>query len=70
MFVARDILPTWDKQIQSLCYQVNQIIEKISNIESNWMTRAMDEQMVHWFKQRFVTTEIKLKWLLTLVGPL
>jgi COP9 signalosome complex subunit 4 len=47
MFVARDILPTWDKQIQSLCYQVNQIIEKISNIESNWMTRAMDEQMVH-----------------------
>jgi COP9 signalosome complex subunit 4 len=47
IFLARDILPTWDKQIQSLCYQVNQIIEKISNIESNWMTRAMDEQMVH-----------------------
>jgi COP9 signalosome complex subunit 4 len=46
-FSARDILPTWDKQIQSLCYQVNQIIEKISNIEANWMSRAMDEQMVH-----------------------
>ncbi|KAF4530662.1 hypothetical protein B566_EDAN004901 [Ephemera danica] len=44
---AREVLPTWDKQIQALCYQVNQIIEKINGAESDWMTKAMEEQMVH-----------------------
>ena len=44
---AREVLPTWDKQIQSLCYQVNQIIEKITNNEQEWITKAMEEQMVH-----------------------
>ncbi|XP_046398858.1 COP9 signalosome complex subunit 4 [Ischnura elegans] len=46
-FETREVLPSWDKQIQSLCYQVNQIIEKISNCQPEWMTKAMDEQMMH-----------------------
>ncbi|PSN52138.1 COP9 signalosome complex subunit 4 [Blattella germanica] len=46
-FETREVLPTWDKQIQSLCYQVNQIIEKITNNEQDWISKAMDDQMVH-----------------------
>ncbi|KAK9505369.1 hypothetical protein O3M35_009448 [Rhynocoris fuscipes] len=46
-FETREVLPAWDKQIQSLCYQVNQIIEKISNTEPQWIQRAMDNQMIH-----------------------
>lgn len=45
--LAREILPLWDKQIQSLCYQVNKIIEKIGEAEPAWMSRKMDEQMTH-----------------------
>lgn len=45
-FLAREVLPTWDKNIQSLCYQVNQIIEKISNCEPEWISKAMDDQMI------------------------
>lgn len=44
---AREILPLWDKQIQSLCYQVNKVIEKIGVAEPAWMARTMDEQMTH-----------------------
>ncbi|XP_063973518.1 COP9 signalosome complex subunit 4 [Diachasmimorpha longicaudata] len=46
-FETREILPTWDKQIQSLCYQVNQIIEKIAQTQPDWITKAMGNQMVH-----------------------
>ncbi|GFG37299.1 hypothetical protein Cfor_05322 [Coptotermes formosanus] len=46
-FETREVLPTWDKQIQSLCYQVNQIIEKITNNDQEWITKAMEDQMVH-----------------------
>ncbi|CAO1369526.1 unnamed protein product [Diamesa hyperborea] len=46
-FEAREILPQWDKQIQSLCYQVNNIIEKITLAEPEWIAQKMDEQMVH-----------------------
>ncbi|XP_015588268.1 COP9 signalosome complex subunit 4 [Cephus cinctus] len=46
-FETREILPTWDKQIQSLCYQVNQIIEKIAQAEPDWIAKAMEDQMVH-----------------------
>uniref|UniRef100_A0A1B6CDI1 COP9 signalosome complex subunit 4 n=1 Tax=Clastoptera arizonana TaxID=38151 RepID=A0A1B6CDI1_9HEMI len=45
-FETREVLPTWDKNIQSLCYQVNQIIEKISNCEPEWISKAMDDQMI------------------------
>ncbi|XP_076662829.1 COP9 signalosome subunit 4 [Andrena cerasifolii] len=46
-FETRETLPTWDKQIQSLCYQVNQIIEKIAQTEPEWIAKAMEDQMVH-----------------------
>ncbi|KAJ8680667.1 hypothetical protein QAD02_016454 [Eretmocerus hayati] len=46
-FETRESLPTWDKQIQSLCYQVNQIIEKIAETEPEWISKAMEDQMVH-----------------------
>ncbi|XP_015126922.1 COP9 signalosome complex subunit 4 [Diachasma alloeum] len=46
-FETREILPTWDKQIQSLCYQVNQIIEKIAQTQPDWIAKAMENQMVH-----------------------
>ncbi|ALC41033.1 CSN4 [Drosophila busckii] len=36
-FENRELLPQWDRQIQSLCYQVNSIIEKISVAEPEWM---------------------------------
>lgn len=46
-FIAREVLPLWDKQIRSLCYQVNKIIEKIGVVEPAWMSKLMDEQMSH-----------------------
>lgn len=45
IIIAREVLPLWDKQIQSLCYQVNGIIEKIGAAEPAWMAKTMDEQM-------------------------
>lgn len=45
-FETRETLPQWDKQIQSLCYQVNSIIESISKHHPEWMLKVMDEQMV------------------------
>jgi len=42
-FEARETLPTWDRQIQSLCFQVNTIIEKISTVEPDWFTKAVDK---------------------------
>lgn len=44
-FEAREALPTWDKQIQSLCFQVNQIIEKISQSAPEWMLKTTESQM-------------------------
>ncbi|XP_037042278.1 COP9 signalosome complex subunit 4 [Bradysia coprophila] len=44
-FETREVLPLWDKQIRSLCYQVNKIIEKIGAAEPAWMAKLMDEQM-------------------------
>jgi len=46
-FESREVLPTWDKQIQSLCFQVNNIIEKIAQSAPEWMTKTMEDQMVH-----------------------
>ncbi|KAL3273178.1 hypothetical protein HHI36_014632 [Cryptolaemus montrouzieri] len=45
-FETRETLPQWDKQIQSLCYQVNSIIESISKLHPEWMIKTMEEQMV------------------------
>lgn len=47
LFLAREILPQWDKQIQSLCYQVNNIIEKITQVEPDWIAKKLDEEMIH-----------------------
>lgn len=44
-FSAREILPLWDKQIQSICYQVNGVIEKISASEPEWLAKTLDEEM-------------------------
>lgn len=46
-FETREVLPSWDKQIQSLCFQVNNIIEKISQIAPEWMSQTVEEQMAH-----------------------
>jgi len=46
-FETREMLPQWDKQIQSLCYQVNSIIELISKAQPDWILKVMEEQMVH-----------------------
>lgn len=43
--VAREILPLWDKQIQSICYQVNGVIEKIGAMEPEWLAKTLDEEM-------------------------
>lgn len=48
MFVtARDVLPTWDKQIESLCYHVNHVVDLMSNqpIIRDWMNKHLSEQM-------------------------
>ncbi|XP_037952244.1 COP9 signalosome complex subunit 4 [Teleopsis dalmanni] len=42
-FENRNLLFMWDKQIQSLCYQVNSIIETIGARNSDWMTATIDE---------------------------
>lgn len=42
-FTAREMLPTWDKQIQSLCYQVNQMVEKIAQAEPEWVAKMTED---------------------------
>jgi len=44
-FEARDCLLYWDRQIQSLCYDVNQVIEKIASVSPEWMSKYSEEQM-------------------------
>ena len=44
-FESRQILQTWDDQIQSLCFQVNTIIDKISAVEPEWLAKTLDSQM-------------------------
>ena len=45
-FETRDILPTFDEQIQDICFQVNNLIEKISQSSPQWMESTLDAQMV------------------------
>merc|ERR1712038_1589934 len=44
-FERRQMLDTWDKQIQSLCVQVNTIIDKISTREPDWLKKTVESQM-------------------------
>jgi len=43
-FESRQVLQTWDDQIQSLCFQVNSIIDKIQVVEPEWLAKAVDKQ--------------------------
>jgi len=45
-FETREVLPSWDKQIQSICYQVNSIIEKIAIHEPAWLNKVGDDDMM------------------------
>lgn len=36
-FESREVLPSWNQQIQSLCFQVNNIIEKISTVAPDFI---------------------------------
>jgi COP9 signalosome complex subunit 4 len=45
-FEVQEALPTWDRQIQSLCFQVNSIIERISVTAPEWLAKTIDQQMV------------------------
>lgn len=47
LILARLTLPTWDKSIQSICYQVNAVIEKIGAAEPEWMAKTLDEEMTN-----------------------
>jgi len=44
-FETKEPLPTWDRQIEGLCFQVNSIIEKITAKEPEWIQKTMAEQM-------------------------
>ncbi|XP_028407653.1 COP9 signalosome complex subunit 4-like [Dendronephthya gigantea] len=44
-FETQKPLPSWDKQIQGLCIQVNDIMEKISQHEPTWLSQTVDAQM-------------------------
>jgi hypothetical protein len=42
---APECLPTWDKQMQTLCTQVNNIIEKIQGVEPDWTRNMLASQL-------------------------
>lgn len=44
-FGSRDVLDTWDRQIQSLCFEVNSIIDKIAVVEPDWLAKTIDNEM-------------------------
>jgi len=41
-FESRQVLQGWDEQIQSVCGQVNNIIEKITASEPSWMAKVQE----------------------------
>jgi len=43
-FETRQMLDTWDKQIQSLCFQVNSIIESIGSAEPHWIAKTLEQE--------------------------
>ena len=45
--VAPQCLPSWDKQMQTLCTQVNLVIEKIQFLEPEWSRVALASQ-INW----------------------
>ncbi|CAG2167748.1 unnamed protein product [Oppiella nova] len=45
-FETRNVLPNFDKQIESLCFQVNNIIEKVGQTVPEWMQKTIDQQSI------------------------
>merc|ERR1712002_559220 len=45
-FESKQMLDTWDRQIQSLCFQVNNVIDRITTKEPEWLNKTMESQMV------------------------
>jgi len=45
-FETKETLDSWDKQIQSLCFQVNSVIDKIGAAEPDWMNKTVESQMI------------------------
>jgi len=45
-FETKETLDSWDKQIQSLCFQVNSVIDKIGAAEPDWMNKTIETQMI------------------------
>ncbi|CAG0889535.1 unnamed protein product [Darwinula stevensoni] len=44
-FESRKEMWNWDRSIQSLCGQVNQIVERIASVAPEWMAKVMEEEM-------------------------
>ena len=44
-FGRRNVLESWDGQIQSVCHQVNGIIDKIAAAEPGWLQNHADSEM-------------------------
>ncbi len=45
LLAARDFLPTWDKQIELVCQQVNQIVDKITALHPEWVAQVLETRM-------------------------
>ena len=45
-FETHQVLPEFDRQIQSLCFQVNNQIEKVSQYVPDWMEQTLEQQMI------------------------
>jgi len=44
-FESRQVLESWDNQIESLCFQVNSVIDKIALVEPEWLAKTIENQM-------------------------
>jgi COP9 signalosome complex subunit 4 len=45
-FETKHVLESWDKQIQALCFQVNNVLDKIGAVEPDWVNKTVESQMV------------------------
>lgn len=46
-FETREILPSWDKQIESLCYRIDHVMEQIENVQPEWLSKKMADYLVN-----------------------
>ena len=46
-YTEQEALPSWDRKIRYVCYQVNGIMDKISAQHSQWVSSTLDAQMAH-----------------------